>query len=62
MGQGVRFATGETSTSSSAVRASFESITTGSVADGDGVPHAPRLRRLGGSLLLLKTRHLDPPW
>jgi hypothetical protein len=39
-----------------------ESITTGSVVDGDGAPHAPRLRRLGGSLLLLKMRPLDPPW
>ena len=34
-----------------------EPITTGSVADGDG----PARVRLGGSLLLLETRRLDPP-
>jgi hypothetical protein len=39
-----------------------DQIATGLVADGDGVPHTPRLGRLGASLLLLETRHLDPPW
>ena len=37
-------------------------ITAGPIANGNGIPHAPRLGRLGGSLLLLSARHLDPPW
>ena len=32
-----------------------------SIANGDGIPHALGLGRLGGSLLLLKARRLDPP-
>jgi len=39
-----------------------EPIDAGPVANGDGVSHAPRQGRLGGSLLLLEMRHLDPPW
>jgi len=38
-----------------------EPITTGSIANGNGIPHAPRLGRLRGSLLPLRTRRLDPP-
>ena len=38
-----------------------ELITVGSIANGDRIPHAPRLGRLGGSILLLKVRRLNPP-
>jgi hypothetical protein len=38
-----------------------ERVATRPIADGDGVTHAPGLGRLGGSLLTLGTRHLDPP-
>jgi len=37
-------------------------ITVGPIANGNGVPHAPRLGRFGGSPLLLGARRLDPPW
>jgi len=39
-----------------------ELITAGPIANGNGIPHAPRLGRLGGSLMLLSVRRLDPPW
>jgi hypothetical protein len=39
-----------------------EPINTGSIANGNGIPHAPRLGRLRGSLLPLRARRLDPPW
>ena len=38
-----------------------ESIATGPITNSDRIPHAPRLGRLGGSLLLLRVRRLDPP-
>ena len=39
-----------------------EQNATGPVAYGDGVSHAPRPGRLGGSLPILETRRLDPRW
>jgi len=39
-----------------------EPITAEPIANGNGIPHAPRLGRLGGSLLLLSARCLDPSW
>jgi len=36
--------------------------TTRPITNGNGIPHAPRLGRLGGSPLLFGARRLDPPW
>ena len=36
--------------------------TTRPTTNGNGIPYAPRLGRLGGSPLLLGARRLDPPW
>jgi hypothetical protein len=36
--------------------------TTRPTTNGNGIPYAPRLGRLGGSPLLLGARRLDSPW